>query len=107
MNQNNNHATIRGHAILHSTLRRDWVCGTCGSPLVTKWTGEGWRTLCAADASHDDQRFIHSGTWTYLESKRAMATARAADVFAHLPPQMQAGILENERRENDGNQGTD
>lgn len=102
---------IRGRPIRHSTARRDWVCGTCGGRLTTRYTlGEsaadsGWRTECFDHPRHDPDGFMHKGSWAYVEARRAMERVRAREVFAHLPKELQAAILEaalamsNERRE--------
>ena len=86
---------IRDKRVLHSTARRDWRCATCGSTLTTRWFDDGphWRTVCASDETHDPDSFVHQTTWAYLEHKRMVSIAQADDVFAHLPPELQAAIL--------------
>ena len=86
--------TIRGQRIRRTTAVRDWLCGTCGSCLVTRWAPDGWLTVCSNDADHDPQAFVHYGTWEYLEHRRQIDAANAQDVFAHLPPELQAAITE-------------
>ena len=94
MNQSRDFITIRDIPVRHSTAARDWVCGTCGSRLVTRYsdTAPHWRTVCAGDESHDSQQFIHQSTMEYLEHREAMNAAMAEDVFKHLPPELQAAI---------------
>ena len=88
---------IRGEYRLHSTLRRDWVCGTCGSRLVTRWFTDAphWHTVCANDVGHPADDFVHGKTWAYREYKRMVEAAQAQEVFAHLPPELQAAIVAN------------
>jgi len=50
---------IRDRPILHTTARRDWVCGTCESPLKGIWQDSLMITVCARDASHPVDGFIH------------------------------------------------
>jgi hypothetical protein len=53
------HVYIGGRPILHTTAARDWVCGQCESPLVTRCDPVfGWITVCAASPAHDPDRFI-------------------------------------------------
>ena len=96
MNQDRDCVTVKGKRILHATARRDWVCGTCGSALATTWHEEAphWRTLCARDASHEPDGFVHKSTWEYREHRRMMNAAQAEDVFEHLPPELQTAILD-------------
>jgi len=86
---------IRDKRIIHSTAQRDWMCSTCGSKLVTRFFDDAphWRTVCAQDEAHDPDSFVHHSTWAYLEHKRLVEIAQADDVFAHLPPELQAAIL--------------
>ena len=83
--------TIRGHYVLHSTARRDYVCGECGGCLVTRWdeTAPHWFTICAADATHDPDQFVKSTTW---ETQKALNTVEAEDVRMHLPADVRAMI---------------
>lgn len=94
MNQSRDFVTIRDISVRHSTAVRDWVCGTCGGRLVTRFceTAPHWRTVCGVDASHDDQKFIHKSTVEYIEHREAMNAALAEDVFKHLPADLQAAI---------------
>ena len=80
--------------VRHSTAARDWVCGTCGSKLVTRYYADRlwWRTECAQNSAHDDQKFVHKSTWEYLEHREYMDTAQAREVFEHLPAELQAAI---------------
>jgi hypothetical protein len=86
---------IRGNPYPHATVRRDWVCSTCGSNLATRWYEDAphWRTVCARDDSHSPDGFVHKTTWQYLQHRDLMEAAQTQDVFAHLPPEMQAAIL--------------
>jgi len=83
------HETVRGRDILHSTLRRDYVCGECGSRLTTRWFEDAphWRTVCFQDTGHASSQFVTSTTW---EIQKAMATAMAEDVLIHLPDHVRA-----------------
>lgn len=94
MSQDRYGATIRGQHILHATLQRDWRCGTCGGKLTTRFFPDvpNWRTVCMNDASHDDQEFVHDGTWAYIEARRMAEAAKAQDVFVHLPEDVQTAI---------------
>ena len=89
------HVYVKGVAILHITACRDWVCGQCGSRLVTYWFDDApnWRTVCVGDATHGADGFVHRSTWAYMEHRRLTGEARAEDVFANLPPELQAAIL--------------
>jgi len=87
--------TIRGQFVRHSTAARDWVCGECGSRVVTRHTGAGWRTVCFDHPEHDDQTFVHKHHWAYLDAWRQMDTIKASEVFDHLPTELQAAILAN------------
>jgi hypothetical protein len=94
MTQTRDHLTIGVIRVRHSTAVRDWIC-TCGSKLVTRFFEDAphWRTVCAADPTHDDQSFIHQSTYEYLQHRDAMDTAQAQDIFKHLPSELQAAIL--------------
>lgn len=94
MTQSRDFLQIGPIAVRHSTAARDWMCGTCGGRLVTRFyeTAPNWRTVCTRDASHDDQKFIHKSTAEYIEHREAMNAALAEDVFAHLPSELQAAI---------------
>jgi hypothetical protein len=89
---------IKDKPYLHTTVQRDWVCGTCGSALKGTWNDEAphWRTVCANDASHDPDSFVHKSTWEYLEHRHMMNAAQARDVFEHLPKELQEAILATE-----------
>jgi hypothetical protein len=80
--------------VRHSTAARDWLCGTCGGKLATRWhdVAPNWRTVCTKDGAHDDQSFIHQSTYEYIEHRELMNAAQAKDVFAHLPAELQAAI---------------
>ena len=92
--------TLKGHYILHSTLRRDFVCGECGSRLITKlhMNEESrrceWRTVCAADPEHSPSGFIHTNQAARREAERLTESLRAREVFRHLPQELQEAILE-------------
>ena len=88
--------SIRGQAIRHATARRDWVCGTCGSALTTRWFADApnWRTICINDPSHDCDAFVHKNAWAWIEHRRLTEAAQAEDVFNHLPAELQAQIQE-------------
>ena len=98
MTQSRDYLTIRDVQVRHSTAARDWVCGTCGGKLVTRyyathrWDSQRWRTVCADDETHDDQAFVHYSTWEYMEHRDHMDAAQAQDVFKHLPAELQAAI---------------
>ena len=85
------YVSIRGQGIRHSTAARDWLCGVCGSGLVTKWDG-GWVTVCANDASHPADEFIHRHSVAYLEHKALLDAAIAQDVLDHLPDALKEAI---------------
>jgi len=89
---------IRENDVLHATARRDWVCGACGSRLITIWREDAphWHTVCAKNADHEPDSFVHKGTWEYLEHHRLTEAAQAEDVLAHLPADLQAAILATE-----------
>ena len=95
MTQERDTITLNGKAILHSTARRDWVCGTCGGALATRWFDEDptWRTICTGDASHDPDRFVHQSTWAYLKHRRLKEAGEAQVVFDNLPDELQAAIV--------------
>ena len=95
MTQSRDFITIGPIQVRHSTAVRDWVCGTCGGPLATRFyeTSPRWRTVCARNESHDSQKFVHKSTWEYLEHRQYMDAAQARDVFAHLPAKLQAAIV--------------
>ena len=88
--------SVRGQAIRHTTARRDWVCGVCGSNLATRWfmDAPNWRTICVNDPSHDPDKFVHKDSWAYMEHRRLTEAAQANDVFDHLPAELQAAIQE-------------
>ncbi len=92
--QTRDYVIIRDIPVRHATAVRDWVCGTCGSKLVTRYYADRlwWRTECAANSAHDDQAFVHYSTWEYLKHRDYMDAAQARDVFEHLPPELQAAI---------------
>ena len=104
--QDRNGATVRGKHILHVTLCRDYVCGECGSRLVTlarqnyEERRTDWLTVCANDHGHDADSFITSAAWEYRQVEAQMEAAEAQDIFNHLPAEMQAMITKGE---NDGN----
>ena len=95
MTQSRDFLQIGPIQVRHSTAARDWVCGTCGGSLVTRFydAAPHWRTVCAQDESHDDQKFVHKSTWEYLEHRQYMDAAQAKEVFAHLPTELQAAIV--------------
>ena len=70
--------------VFHATLCRDWICGTCGSRLVTRWYSDKpyWRTVCATSPAHPTEKFITQATW-------AMQKAEAVEVFDNLPADVQ------------------
>ena len=90
---------VRGEPIWHSVAQRDWVCGECGSRLLTRWfdSKPNWRTVCTGDADHLPDAFIHKGTWAYRQAQTVLETEQAQDVLAHLPTELRAAIVE--RRE--------
>ena len=96
MNQSRDFVSVRGQAIRHTTATRDWVCGTCGGRLVTRWFEDAphWRTLCFTAPEHSQDKFVHKQSWAYIEHRRHMEAAQAQDVFDHLPPELQAAIAE-------------
>ena len=97
MNYDRDCVYVKGQPIRHSTAMRDWLCGTCGGNLTTHWFDEppNWRTVCANDATHDPDKFVHQSTWAYLEARRKLDADRAHEIFGHLPPELQAAILAN------------
>ena len=89
MLQDRDTVTIRGKRILHSTARRDYVCGECGSRLTTRFfeNVHNWRTVCTSDSSHDSAKFVTSTAWEYCKATNDLA---AQDVLAHLPADVRA-----------------
>jgi len=92
--QSRDYLTIRDIQVRHSTACRDWVCGTCGSKLVTRYYADRlwWRTECAAMSAHDDQKFVHHSTWEYLQHRDYFDAAEAREILNHLPAELQAAI---------------
>jgi len=91
MDTTREHMTIRGKRVLHSTLRRDYVCGECGARLITVF-GEVepyWFTICYNDLTHDPDQFVTSTTW---ETQKAINQAEATDILVHLPADVRAMI---------------
>ena len=86
--------SVRGRAIRHTTAARDWVCGVCGSRLVTRFMIDGWATMCANDDEHDPDKFVHKQSWAHMEHRRLTEAAQAQDVLDHLPLELQAAINE-------------
>ena len=73
---------IKDRRVLHSTARRDWVCGICGGKLTTQFYEDAptWRTTCMTDASHDPDEFVRATTWEFLEARRqSIKTERRED----------------------------
>lgn len=89
---------IKDRTVLHSTARRNWVCGTCGGKLTTRFckAAPHWQTVCIADPDHDPDAFIHGSTWEYLEAKRQAESIEASEVFAYLPKELQEAIARKE-----------
>ena len=83
---------IRDRLISHGALRRDWLCGTCGSRLVTKWMNGGWATVCANNAAHPADVFLTKSAWQRWRSEQLAEEAIAQDILAHLPPEVRAAI---------------
>lgn len=52
---------VRGDAIRHTTLVRDWVC-RCGGSLKLGWK-DGWCVVCRANHLHPANGFIHKSTY--------------------------------------------
>ena len=96
MNQTREHVVIRNQRILHSTAVRDYLCGECGSGLVTRYLDSGWATVCARDASHPVDGFVHRMAWQAEEARLDLEADRAEMVFTHLPPELRAAIREEE-----------
>ena len=88
--------SVRGRAIRRTTAVRDWVCGVCGSRLVTRWSAEPphWQTVCFAEPMHEQDEFVHKQAWAWMEHRRLTEAAEAEDVLDHLPPELQAAIAE-------------
>lgn len=80
----------RGKRVMHSTACRDYLCGQCGGPLVTKCVGGNWQTLCTRDAEHDG--IVKKMTWLARQQQALADQAEARDVFAHLPAELQEAI---------------
>ena len=78
--------------IPHASARRDYVCG-CGGALVTRYTPEGWRTVCSVDPGHSQGQFESQ---TSYHVKVAKARTEAAEVLAGLPVEIQQAIAERE-----------
>ena len=95
MTQSHDYLTIGTIRVRHTTAARDWVCGTCGGKLVTRYYADRlwWRTECAAHSYHDDQQFIHQSTYEYLQHRDHFDAAEAREVLEHLPAELQAAIL--------------
>ena len=94
MNQDRDFITIGTVRVRHATACRDWVCGTCGGTLVTRFYQDAphWRTVCSQDELHDSQQFIHQSTWEYLKHREFMDAAQAREVLEHLPPELQEAM---------------
>jgi len=96
MNQTRDHVIIRGRAVLHSTACRDWVCGECGSRLVTRYLGATpewkWATICSQDKEHSPDNFIHKQSQAWREHEKLKEAATAQDIFRHLPQELQEAI---------------
>lgn len=86
---------VRGKRIIHSTLRRDWRCGECGHRLVTLYDPDvGMATVCGKNRAHDPDHFVTGKAWDYAQAQRQLENARASDILAHLPADVQASITE-------------
>jgi hypothetical protein len=98
MTQDRDFVSVRGIAVRHTTAARDWVCGECGSRLVTRYihdsdpTQSGWRTICHNEPKHSSDNFVHKNSWAYIEHRKLKEAAQAQDVFSHLPAELQAAI---------------
>ena len=91
---------IKDRVILHSTARRDWVCGQCGGRLTTRFTETAphWQTVCFTAASHDPDTFVRRTTWEYLEARRQAESIEAGEVFNYLPAKLQRAIISQRGR---------
>ena len=94
---------VGNQRILHTTLKRDWVCGICEGKLITlpeldeETRTCTWRTVCSQDATHDPNAFIHTWAAARRASQRLMEHLEAREVFRHLPEELQDAILRKEK----------
>ena len=75
--QDRNYVYIRHVPVLHSVARKKWLCGVCQNPLITIFD-EGWKTVCAADHSHNQNRFVTVGMQERQEWKQQVYMAAYA-----------------------------
>ena len=68
-------------SILHTTLCRDYLCGECGSRLVTRWhdTDPHWRTVCFKNQSH--QAIVHAGAYERQQAEKKLVFDALPDGF--------------------------
>ena len=85
-----------GDHVPHHTAQRDYVCGACGGKLSTRWFDDAphWRTVCTGNAGHSADGFVKSASYEYRKVERILDQEQARDVFAGLPAELQAAILE-------------
>lgn len=92
MNMNSHdYVEINGKPILHSTARRDYVCGNCGSRLVTLFLDGEWKTVCSVDMKHSP--FVTDREWQALTTKQMIRAEVGREVFANLPDELKKSIL--------------
>ena len=86
---------ICGRPVRHDTCARDFICGTCGGKLTTRWFDDEphWRTVCTQNAGHSPDGFITKGRAEYLRHQATVDQAVANEVLSHLPAELQAAIL--------------
>lgn len=98
MSYDRDYTTVKGKPRLHTTLQRDWVCGTCGGRLVLRWFEEApnWRTVCFDNPTHEPDGFVHSSSWAYREDRQRMEAMTADHIFKQLPDELQESILANQ-----------
>ena len=96
MTYDHNNVWVQGRPVLHSVARTSWVCGICGSRLVTRFCDESphWRTVCAKNPQHHPDQFVHQSRWAYIEAQQRMDAMIADDVLVHLPPELQTAITQ-------------
>ena len=96
--QTRNYVYINGHQVLHATVCRDYVCGVCGSRIVSRWFADKphWRSVCSLDPTHGTESFVTRSSLARREAQSALNQDRANEVFNHLPAALKAAIHEEE-----------
>lgn len=96
MEGDRDYVVIDGELVLHSTARRDYVCGECYSRLQTYFDVAApgfWRTACVNNRSHDVSKAIEETT-AIRYNEELMAEQEARLVMQRLPAWLQRAIRE-------------